>query len=71
MTPSQSKILNFISEYVDNNDYSPTYQEIADGVGLASKSGINAHINSLVRQGHLTKLDRARRTVWPTKREKL
>ena len=66
MTPRQSETLNFIKRFVLKNSHSPSYQEIADGLSLKGKAGVHYHVNALVKQGHLRKVDKAARSIWPT-----
>lgn len=53
MTPKQATMLDFIREYIDAHDYSPSYEEIKIGVGLLSKSGVHRTIEQLVLQGKI------------------
>jgi repressor LexA len=50
----QQKILDFHSEWVERRGYPPTYQEIADGVGLKSASTVHRHVKILEKSGHFT-----------------
>ena len=47
------KILEFIKSYIKKNGYSPSYQEIADGVGLRSKCSVYTHIKKMLDTGML------------------
>lgn len=53
MTPRQREALDFIARYIADRGYSPSYQEVADAIGLASKSGVCRIVRSLVQRGHL------------------
>ena len=54
MDRTRERILYFIKEYKEaHNGNSPTYQEIADAVGLASKSPVSHHIGVLIAQGYV------------------
>ncbi len=64
MTPQQAKTLTFIRQYIaSNNGVSPTYTEIQEHLGLASKSGIHAIIRALQEQGQLTARSRKARSI--------
>ena len=47
------KILEFIKSYIKKNGYRPSYQEIADGVGLKSKNSVYTHIKKMLDIGML------------------
>ena len=47
------KILEFIKSYIKKNGYSPSYEEIADGVGLKSKNSVYTHIKKMLDIGML------------------
>lgn len=53
ITKKQSGILNFIESFVEEKGYSPTFQEIADGIGLKSLATVHKHIGNLVMKGKL------------------
>lgn len=54
-TKKQHEILTFIANYIESYGYSPSYQEIADGLGLKSKATVALHIKNLIDRGHLSK----------------
>jgi len=61
LTPVQHRCLLFIRQFVEKNGFSPTYAEIAEALGLASKAGVWRMVHGLVERGYLTVLrDRAR-----------
>ena len=51
MTKRQSEALAFIRGYTAERGYSPSYQEIADALDMASKSGVYGIVQSLVFRG--------------------
>ncbi len=53
LTPRQREMLNFIIQFNQNNDYSPSYREIADHFGLSSPATIAEHIETLKNKGYL------------------
>jgi SOS-response transcriptional repressor LexA len=53
LTKKQQRILDFISDYIDKNNISPTYREIAAGLELKSVSSVAEHIDNLVARGVL------------------
>jgi len=47
LTRRQKQVYDFISEFVDNNGYSPSYDEIREGLGLNSLATVHKHITNL------------------------
>jgi repressor LexA len=62
LTARQQEILDFIARYQEEHGYSPTYQEMADHFGMASKFGIVRHVEALIKKGYLEKSDAAARS---------
>jgi repressor LexA len=63
-TERQARVLSFIQSYRADKGYSPSYQDIADAVGISSRSGVKRVIDALVERGHLETLPcRARAIV--------
>jgi repressor LexA len=63
LTRRQQDILTYLESYQAEKGYSPTYQEIADHFGLASKFGVLRHIEALLNKGYLYKEDTAERNL--------
>lgn len=55
ITKKQKRILDFIVDFTDKNGLSPTYREIAAGIGLKSVSSVAEHIDNLVALGAIRK----------------
>lgn len=56
LTHQQLKALNFIKDYTrDTGGVSPTYQEIATGIGLSSKAGVHRIVNGLEARGRIAR----------------
>jgi repressor LexA len=53
LTRRQKEVLDFIAQFVDTNGYSPSYQEIARGLGLASLATVHKHIQALENKHYL------------------
>ncbi|HEX9679383.1 MAG TPA: transcriptional repressor LexA [Candidatus Saccharimonadales bacterium] len=66
LTKKQREILDFIIAYLRTNNYSPSYQDIADEFGLSSKATVFQHIQTLREKGFLTVDNSATRNVMPT-----
>lgn len=53
LTRRQKEVLEFLAEFIDKNRYSPSYEEIAEGLSLSSLATIHKHISSLESKGYL------------------
>ena len=50
---TEQKIYDFIVKYVETHCYSPSFREIADGIGAKSTSTIHRHVNRMLNSGRL------------------
>lgn len=53
VTKRQKQVLDFIAHFVDDNGYSPSYEEIARGLNLASLATVHKHISTLETKQYL------------------
>ncbi len=53
LTRKQKLVLDFIAGFVEQNGYSPSYQEIASGLSLASLATVHKHIEALEAKHYL------------------
>lgn len=53
LTKRQRQVLDFIAQFVDDNGYCPSYEEIARGLELASLATVHKHISVLESKGYL------------------
>jgi len=53
MTERQLDVLNFIKDFIKVKGFSPSYTDIAKGLGMSSKSNIHRLVHSLREQGLL------------------
>lgn len=51
MTPRQKEAYDFIRSFIDEKGYGPSYEEIQEAIGLASKSGVHRIVHSLRDRG--------------------
>jgi repressor LexA len=63
LTQRQKAVLQFISQYIGQSGYPPTFQEIADAFGIASKHGVVRHLVALERKGYITRSDTLARSI--------
>ena len=53
LTKRQKEVLDFISGFITTNEYSPSFEEIAEGLGLASIATVHKHLTALEAKGYL------------------
>jgi repressor LexA len=55
LTRRQKQVLDFISGFLDENGFSPSFEEIAGGLKLASLATVHKHISVLQSKSYLTR----------------
>ena len=55
LTKKQLLVFNFVKNFVIKNKYSPSYEEIAKGLGYKSKSAIHSIIINLHSRGWINR----------------
>lgn len=53
LTPRQKEVLDFLVSFSNENGYSPSFEEIARRLQLASLATVHKHINALEQKGYL------------------
>ena len=53
LTRRQKELYDFINRFVEERGYSPSYQEIGEGLGLSSLATVHKHISNLEQKGLL------------------
>jgi repressor LexA len=53
LTRRQKEVMDFLSQFIHKNGYSPSYEEIASGLGLASLATVHKHIQALESKQYL------------------
>src|ERR1039458_8862123 len=53
LTKRQKQVLDFIANFVDENGYCPSFEEIARGLELASLATVHKHISVLEAKNYL------------------
>ena len=56
LTKRQKEVLDFIADFVEDNGYSPSYEELAQGLQLASLATVHKHIQALESRNYLRRL---------------
>lgn len=68
-TKKQKALLDFISDFITQHGYSPSYREIKSGMSYNSIATVALHIDNLVKRGHLEKRDNKARSLEPVHHE--
>lgn len=55
--------MDFLQDFQNNHDYSPSYREIAAGLGLRSVASVAEHIDHLVQLGFLKRVAGSARSL--------
>jgi repressor LexA len=63
VTRRQKEVLDFISSFVQRNGYSPSFEEIARGLGLKSLATVHKHITNLQNKGLLERAHNRSRSI--------
>lgn len=63
ITKKERQIIEFIESFILENSTSPTYREIASGIGLSSVASVAEHINNLIEKNVLKKTDGEARSL--------
>jgi repressor LexA len=63
VTRRQKEVLDFISNFVQRNGYSPSFEEIARGLSLKSLATVHKHITNLQKKGLLQRAHNRSRSI--------
>src|SRR5271170_4104398 len=63
VTRRQKEVLDFLTDFVKRNEYSPSYDEIARGLGLKSLATVHKHITNLANKGMLQRSHNRSRSI--------
>src|SRR5258708_30208628 len=55
ITRRQQELYDFISRFVAEKQYSPSFEEIKEGMGLSSLATVHKHVTNLEKKGLLTR----------------
>ncbi|MCP5116611.1 MAG: transcriptional repressor LexA [bacterium] len=68
LTRRQKDVLDFLVQFVEENSYSPSYEEIAAGLRLASLATVHKHISALETKGYLRRGFNQSRSIEPSEK---
>ncbi|HEV2134217.1 MAG TPA: transcriptional repressor LexA [Terracidiphilus sp.] len=63
VTRRQKEVLDFLDSFVQRNGYSPSFEEIARGMGLKSLATVHKHITNLEKKGMLDRVHNRSRSI--------
>jgi repressor LexA len=63
ISEKQEEMLAFIQNFVGQNGYPPTYEEIRTGLGISTKSLVNYHLEALEAAQLLTRAPNSPRSI--------
>ena len=62
-TKKQRELLDYISSFITQHGYGPSYREVMRALGYKSVSTVAAHINNLISKGYLRKRTNSARSL--------
>ena len=63
LTKKQKELLDFLTAHAEKSDVPPSFDEMRDALGLASKSGIHRLVSGLEERGHIRRLANRARAI--------
>ena len=63
LTRKQSELLTYLSDHMQHHDVPPSFDEMRDALGLASKSGIHRLVSGLEERGYIRRLANRARAI--------
>ena len=63
LTRKQNELLGFISHHLEQHDVPPSFDEMRNALGLASKSGVHRLISGLEERGYIRRLANRARAI--------
>ncbi len=63
LTERQKDIFKFIEGYLEENDYSPSLEDIGAHFGIASMNGVYKHLKILEERGYIKRLSNKARSI--------
>ena len=55
ITKRQREVYDFVAEFIQRNGYTPSYQEIGNGLGMSSLATVHKHVCNLEDKGLLSR----------------
>ena len=68
LTKRQKELLDYLAEYIEQNGYAPTLEEIGRNFALGSLATVHKHLQNLERKGHIRRQPNRSRALEDTPR---
>ncbi|XDZ67440.1 transcriptional repressor LexA [Alphaproteobacteria bacterium LSUCC0226] len=68
LTRKQSELLSYLNEHMQQHEVPPSFDEMRDALGLASKSGVHRLVSGLEERGYIRRLANRARAIEILKR---
>lgn len=62
-TKKQQELLQFVTAFIGEHDYGPSYREIMSALGYKSVSTVAVHVDGLIAKGYLERKDNSPRSL--------
>jgi SOS-response transcriptional repressor LexA len=59
----QTERYNLITKYIQTHGFSPTFQELAERMGVASTNTVRTHLEALRKKGYIRRSNDAHRNI--------
>jgi len=63
LTKRQKEILDYVSSFIEERGYAPSFEEIAESFGYSSLATVHEHLSNLERKGYIRKAYNESRSV--------
>ncbi len=63
LTKRQKEILDYLSGYIEDRGYAPSFEEIAAAFGYGSLATVHEHVSNLARKGYIRKAYNESRSI--------
>jgi repressor LexA len=62
-TKKQKELLTFVSDFITEHGYGPSYREVMSALGYKSVSTVAVHVEALIAKGYLRRGDNTARSL--------
>ena len=63
ITRRQRQVYDFLATFIEKHGYSPSFEEIGDGLGLTSLATVHKHISNLAEKGLIKRQENRSRSI--------
>jgi len=69
LSPKRKQIIDFITKFIQEKDYSPAVRDVVEGCGISSSSVAQYHLNVLEREGYIRRGREVARSIGLVKKD--